>query len=297
MKKRQAFSLIELAAVLAIIALLSIGIMQGTSIVYSSRLSSARSITSKSAVPEIEGLVAWYETSLPDSFIPVESVKDSQISEWRDISPSSIAAQRNKLTRTASSSIIYKTDGINNLPSVHFKGSGNFTLSGFYQGTLPQSTIFIVFTPYTITSQIMLDSTSSPQTAISMASQNQVLLDAGSCDTSCSYTLTANNPASFTNANDYILAAYFNNTSSQAFLNDTNSRLGLDTSDSSPDGLLAAGSNAMHGIKVGGKYNGSLYFTGLISEIIIYNRPLQQQERREVMKYLSAKYKIFVTGL
>ena len=294
----RAFSLVELLIVLFVISLLLALVFEGTSLVSSARINNARSFTVKSVVPEIPGLIAWYETSLIDSIKAGESVNNAQISEWRDISPSSVAAQKNKLTKTASANLIYKIEGINQIPSLLFDGNSNakLTLSNFYQGTSPVFTIFLVFQP-SITpavNTILGGIQASPnQTSISLTSPTTIQLDAGTA----AATNTTNNSASFAQGDDYILSAYFNSTSSQVFVNNVTARIGLDVSDGSPSGILSTGTNPLNGLTIGSNPPGTSTFPGFISEIIIYNRPLQIQERRDIFKYLSNKYNISVTGL
>ena len=100
-KNKSAFTLLELVVVMMLIGIIVGGIMQGSSLVTSSRLASARSLTSKAPISNISGLIAWFESSHKNSFLGNQSFDSANISEWRDISPSSILNQKNKLTKTA----------------------------------------------------------------------------------------------------------------------------------------------------------------------------------------------------
>jgi prepilin-type N-terminal cleavage/methylation domain-containing protein len=289
MKNRKtAFTLLELSAVVIIIGLLAAGIMKGISMVQNARLSSARSLTTSSHINEISGLIAWYETSLLDSLNQSQTSDASQVSEWRDISAGSISAQRNKLTRTASSSVTYKMNGINNVPSIQFTSSGNFNLNSFYQGDLGQGTVFIVMRPTiapSATATILFDSKLGNTTSSSIgSSNNKVYLDAG---LSIGTATTTNVPSFVLNGN-YILAAYFNGNNSEAYVNDAVTRAG--------GALIAPGTNLISGLTIGTNKTSGSAFTGLISEVIIFNRILSIDERKMVMSYLSKKYKIAVTG-
>jgi prepilin-type N-terminal cleavage/methylation domain-containing protein len=288
-KHKNAFSLIELSVVLVVIGVMVTGIMQGVSLIYTSRITNARSITTKSIVPEIKGLFAWYETSMIDSFSKSEVADGSQITEWRDISPSSISAQRNKLTEASSSDISYKRDGINLVPSAQINvAGGKFQLSNFYQGKSAQYTIFLVFRPgYTTSSskKILLDAYNGNDRASIGVKNNAVNLRA---DTSVD-TGTSSNPASFSSGGNYIIAAYFDSTNSKVYVNDAITAAGA--------GTIDPGSKQLQGLSIGADKNGGDGFVGLISEVVIYNRVLQISERKDVMSYLSKKYKIFVTGI
>ncbi len=287
MKKYTAFTLVELAVVVLVVSLLLGVIMQSSGLVKSARIANARSITSKSTVPAISGLIAWYETSAKDSFKAAEANENAQTTEWRDISPSSISSGKNILTKTASAGVIYTIiEGINQVPSLKFNGSSNITLASFYQGTSSQNTIFIVARPLVVgaPSTILDSDTSGTTTSVGIGS-NYVNLNAGSSVN----TGTTTNAASFISSNDYIIAAYFNGSSSRAFVNNTTTSAGAAT--------INPSTNQLKGLTIGTNKSSSGGFNGLISEIIIYDRLLKDQERRDVMAYLSKKYKILVTGL
>ena len=283
---KTAFSLVEMSIVVIVIGILIAGVISGSAMINSARISSARSFTVKSVVPSIKGLVAWYETSLKDSLKVAESYDTAQISTWYDISPSSIVAQRNTLSRTAGSDLLYTSDGINNIPSLNFSSTANITLSSFYQSSSAQNTIFLVFSPLVSTiTGTLLDSISSASTTSIGITSTTVALNAGSAVS----TSTATNSASFAIGSNYIAAVYFNGSSSQAFVNNATTSAG--------SGTINPGSAALTGLTIGTNKSSSSAFTGLISEIIIYNRPLQLQERRDIFKYLSFKYGIAVTGI
>lgn len=284
---KKAFTLLELGVVTVIIGLLVAGIIKGSSIVSSSRIAAARFLTQNSNIGAIDGLVAWYETSSYDSFLPAQAVDNGQISEWRDISPASLPQQKNKLTRTASASVIYKYNGINKIPSISFSSSGILTLSAFYQGTSSQYTVFLVFSPLTATGSTqltLLDSHSSGSTSSIGVKNNAVSLNAGSAvDTG-----TGSNAASFASTGNYVVAAYFDGASSRAYSNNADTSAGAAN--------ISAGTNQLAGLTIGATKAAGTAFTGYISEIIIFNKVLDINRRKEVMGYLSKKYKIPVTG-
>ncbi len=288
---KKAFTLTELSIVVLIIGVLITGITQGSGMIKTARLVNARSMTSRSPVLEISGLIAWYEPTLKSSFKDSESIDASRTTEWRDNSPGSIILTKNKLTRSAGSAVTYEESGINNLPTLLFSGeaSANIALANFYQGSSVQNTAFIVFRPLFATgstAKILLDSSSANSTSSIGIKSTAVNLNAGtSVDTA-----TATNSASFANGNDYVVAAYFNSSSSQVFVNNATSRAG--------NGAINPNTtNQLGGLTIGTDKSGTNGFNGYISEIIIYNRPLKLQERKDVMSYLSKKYKISVTGL
>jgi Tfp pilus assembly protein PilE len=274
--KKTAFSLLELSIILAIIAILSAGIMQSSSMIKASRLANARAFTVNSPAAKIEGLIAWYETSLQYSFKAGENIDAAQITEWHDINPESVAADRNKLTKSASSGVVYVDDGINKIPSLQFDGSSKISLTKFFQGSLKQSTIFIVAEPMTISGTIViLDSDTTNST-------NAVGLKTTAINLNASSSVNFSNTIS--PGDTYIVAAYFNGSASSASLN---SQTMASTQN--------AGTNELAGVTIGTNKSGGSGIYGLISEVIIFNRPLKIQERIEILTYLSKKYKITIS--
>ena len=288
---KKAYSLLELSIVAIIIGVLVSGVVAGAGMIRSSKVANARLFTVKAVVPEISGLIAWYEASLKDSFNVNEASDGAAVAKWFDISPGSnsnvaSSTKKNELT-SSSSGTTFVLNGINGTPSVRFSGatSAKFAAASFYQGTSLQNTIFLVLRPLATLSSttpvVVVDSGASgnPTSSVGLKS-NAITLNASS---------SANIPTSISLSagNDYAIAAYFNNTLSQAFINSATTSAGSGST----------GTNQLTGLTIGTDKSGSNGFNGLISEIIIYNRPLKLQERKDVMNYLSKKYKITVTGL
>jgi prepilin-type N-terminal cleavage/methylation domain-containing protein len=286
-KNKSAFTLLELVVVMMLIGIIVGGIMQGSSLVTSSRLASARSLTSKAPISNISGLIAWFESSHKNSFLGNQSFDSANISEWRDISPSSILNQKNKLTKTANINTTYAIASINKIPAVNFKNNDKISLNNFYQGSLNRATICVVFRPNfspTTTASVLIDSYFNQDSFYLGIKSNAVNLNAGTDANTASVT----NPASFSNGRDYVVCAIFNGAQSSAYVNNALSLAG--------GGYISAGTNAMNGLTIGSDRGGSLAFNGSIAEVIIYNRPLKLQERRDVMIYLAKKYRINITS-
>lgn len=285
--KISGFTLLELAIVMLLIGIIIAGIMQGANIVTSSRLASARSITSKASFTSYQGLIAWFESSSKDSFKKNEVINLANISEWQDISPSSLNAKKNKLSKTANSNLFYNIAGINKIPSLSFKNNERISLNNFYQGKLSQATICIAFRPnFSPTSNpaVLIDSATG-QSRFSIAIKNNAVnINAGND----ANTQSANNPASFINGREYILCAYVNSSQSGAYVNDALNLAG--------QSLIDAGNNAMTGLTIGSENSGANGFSGEIAEVIIFNRVLKLQERRDIMLYLSSKYRIAIVS-
>ena len=286
-KKNRGFTLLELAVVLMLIGIIVGGVMQGANLITSSRLASARSLTSKAPIGNISGLVAWYESSSKNSFLATQAIDSASISEWSDISPSSIINKKNKLTKTPNTNVTFGIASINKIPALNFKNNEKISLNNFYQGSLNRATICVVFRPnFTPSSNpaVLVDSYFN-QNQFSLAIKNNAInLNAG-IDVN---TSTASNSANFINGRDYVICGIFNNSQSGAYVNNALILAG--------GGNISAGTNVMNGLTIGSDRNGSNAFNGLISEVIIFNRPLKLQERRDVMIYLAKKYRINIVS-
>ncbi len=283
----KAFTLLELSVVLIIVGILATTIIiGGDGLIRSARISNARSATADSQISATEGLIAWYESSMPDSFnISEATVDNSQLSNWYDRNPSSLPLKKNALNATPSANVIYNFDAINKAQSVAFNGSGKLSISSFYQGSFAQATIFVVFRPSTISSMTLIDSGASKATSSISISATNITLNAGNAVS----TAISGNRANFSAGTNYIIAAYFNGANSKVYLNDTATQAGNGSA-------MNIGSNMLDGITIGSNNAGSSGFNGKISEVIIFNRLLNAQERKDAMKYLAKKYKIVVAG-
>ncbi len=121
MKKRRAFSLIELSIVLVIIGILIGAAASSVKLVFTSKISAAQSFTKGSPVSSIPGLLLWLEPVMKESFIASEAINGTSISTWKDSNTQSVS--KNDVSRTADSNVKYVSQGINDLPSVYFSGT------------------------------------------------------------------------------------------------------------------------------------------------------------------------------
>lgn len=286
--KKSAFSLIELAVVLVVIAALIVGVMSAKSLITMAHFTKARSQMAEAQITTIPCLMAWYETAAKDSFKEGEVLNNSSITQWRDISSqTSIANLKNLLT--PSGSVLYKVKGINDLPAAYFDGTSYMNLGNFYQGDYSQYTAFVVFKPLTTvnsTPQTLLDSSPSSLSDSAIAIKNNAIsLNAGSS----AETSTASNAADIKMGGAYIMVTYLDNTHSRVYINDTITMVG--------NAEIIAGSNPIHGLTIGVSRALNNGFNGLVSEVILFSCPIKSKERGEVMRYLSNKYAIKVNGL
>lgn len=284
--KKSAFSILELAIVLIVIGLLTAGVVKGGAMIKSSRIAGARALTSNSEIVKIDGLLAWFETSLKESISLDETNDGASLTRWFDISPASIALQKNVITKAAGNDVTYVSEGINNIPSIRFNGSGRFEINQLFQGSTNRITLFAVLRPEVGTDSALtfFDAASGSDSFSATILGGDIVLNAGNEDEA-----TFRQDRNIANSKNYIIAAYFNINNSTVYVNDAENIRGLMPANS--------GSNTLNGITIGANNNGNSGFGGLISEIIIYNRPLKLNERKDVMRYLAKKYKINVNGI
>lgn len=282
--KKFAFSLLELSIVILVIGILMVGVSQGYNLVRSSQISNARGITAKSPILQIQGLLAWYETSLKESLSQSEIIDGNTITKWKDISPNSILNGGNQLSSLA---VTYTQSSINKIPALKFGDSSKLFLANFSQGASSQATIFLVIKLNYITDttnyKTIFDGNSA-DFSFSVKS-DAVQINTGSAIAS---TSVAN---SFLNSGEYVIAIYFNGSNSKVYVNDTDSMFGGSLINNT------LGSNQLTGVTLGNNRSGTNGFNGFISEVAIFNRVIKASERKEIFNYFSKKYKININGV
>ncbi len=304
-KKLKAFSLIELSVVIIIVSVLIAGVTQGSKMIAYFRISSAQTLTLSSVVNTTTGLVLWLETSMPESFIDVESNDGVQLTKWFDRNPQ--ALNRLVAKATASPAITYKANGdAYSLPAVSFNGSSAsavFTLTNDVVNT------FIV-TPdnsYTffIVAKLKDDSSASAKTIFSngdssgwgygvLGTQNnrsRTLLFNGSTNVT---TSTAN----ATTRPEVISAFYTGGAggSLQLFTNGVGSAGSGDAGTAEILNSTSATAVTPNTAFYIGNKSSNAPWTGEIYEIILFNRVLSTKERAQVEAYLGQKYNIKINS-
>ena len=282
--KKFAFSLIELSIVILVIGILMIGVNQGYNLVRSAQISNARSITAKSPILQMSGLLGWYETSLKESLDQTKLKDGDTITTWKDIGPSSILNGANQLTPT---SVTYAQSSINKIPALKFSGSSKLSIANFSQGASSQATVFLVvklnYVPDTSNYKTIFDADSSSADFSFSIKSNGVQLNTG--------TAVATAYADgFSNSGEYVIAIYFNGLNSKVFINNTNSMI------ASSD-IASSTANQLAGMTLGANKSGTNGFSGFISEVAVFNRVIKVAERKEIFTYFSKKYKIEITGV
>ncbi|MBM5782688.1 MAG: hypothetical protein FJ368_04620 [Pelagibacterales bacterium] len=299
MKKNKAHSLIELSVVLIIIGVMIAGVIGVRALVDSSRIANSKSITKASVVPNINGLVAWYETSSSESFLSSQRSDGTQVTSWYDINPISIPSKKNTLVAN-SGSVTYLKNGIGNLPSLQFSsandsGFSDFLLSSFDKGKSNSNTIFVVFSQKTRDStgntirNLISNPSSGTNGVVKIGYRDNGSSDSITMEATSLVESSSTNIPTISDNLSIIAAFYYDRAYSKGYVNNA----------SNPSGggyLSNPGNNSLAGLVLGSSSQNNTRFVGLISEVIIYDRPLKKNERIDVLRYLSKKYNITVSG-
>jgi prepilin-type N-terminal cleavage/methylation domain-containing protein len=288
--KNQAFSLIELSIVILIIGILVAGVTQSSRLIRQMQLSSARALTLSSPVLSIPNLVSWYEPTQEKSFDEVETSENSLVSKWYDLSL--VNSTKIDLIQTDSARRpIYVSNAVNGLPSLRFNGVNTYLqTNGFFpEHNSPTFTFFAV-----------------TQNAVNSASTHKAIF----CDR-YGYGSFMSGWVMYSFANQYflffgsggpswieifaqpivngqadILTIVYDKVNVVIYKNSTNpvtraTGYVLNTLRPSGVGSVTACDTA-----------DNFFFNGYISEIILYNRNLKNDERIDVEKYLAKKWAI-----
>ncbi len=299
-KFSKAFTLIELAIVLTVIALIIVATIRGASLIKSSQVTNGRSITLNSVVKDLPDLVAWYETSLQSSFKTQEGVNNQTISIWYDNNPSSLA--RNKEADQSKSTSAYQNTNANKplfiekafnstLPAVRFDGSDDFLNIPFAGSNLigKNYTIFIVEQRRSKVGLYFFGRTAgdfflgySDTQKIKYKHTNDLEMDL-SAEITLEPDLTP-----IPKPKPRIHTASFNSSAGiKYWLNGGTATSGNDNSQTT----ALSGSSSIYVAKS----ENDKYFNGDIAEIIIFKRVLKTEERQAVEDYLSKKYNITIS--
>jgi prepilin-type N-terminal cleavage/methylation domain-containing protein len=278
----KAFSLIELSIVLLIIGIIIAGVTQSSGLLAKAKLQSAQSATRSSPVAGIPDLLMWFETTLDESFAMADGTVQNEdgaiVNVWNDINPQSSSKfyMQSEQWYADAPTIYSKSSGTNGLPSIYFDNSD--------------------------WSELILTNdanSSSPWLGIDSA------------------TVTIFTVHSFLTGGEFLIRnlyaqngsnriSYYNSALGESYLlNTTNS---IDASTSSIEiTTLTLGSDANLYINGSNKINSS-YSRGneratifdllgsdiYVSELIVFDRILTNEERQTVEQYLGNKYGVSV---
>ncbi len=291
--KKLAFSLLELSIVLIIISALMVAVIKGSDLIDQARISSAAQKTADSPVLKINGLVAWFEPTLPNSFLDSEMSDGGGISTWNDSSGNNPLHKLSLTQATSTSRPLYSKNAINTFPTLKFDGVDDF-LGTTIRFPYNSYQIFVVF-------RLLNNSTSLDIMSTDTSGLNGLILETQTTGIIRTlhrfpYGSTSSNSDSFLSPSgalsidqNYVLSYSRNSisTASTLRLNGTTTM----TSVTTRPGFDATNVN----LSVGSLMGVSRYFNGYIAEIIIYNRVLSDQERDDIEQYLSDKYQITIS--
>jgi prepilin-type N-terminal cleavage/methylation domain-containing protein len=265
---KRAFSMFELSIVLMIISLLISATVAGRSLIKLAGLNKARAITTKIFENNQDNLVAWYESSLEQSFKIAEIIQDSSLSVWQDLRNS---RKSNNLSVIHGASK-YKKEAIKNVPAITFSGSSSLRINSFNSGSLIQATIFVVFkTPNVNSYKMTLLGSANNDFAIAVNGPNIELSPSG---------LVNNGKTIFNDNKPHIITAIVNQQNSKVFI-DNYFEEGFN---------INLANSTISGLVIGCNRNNNQCFSGDIAEVIIFDTPLKSDRRVEIAKYLVAKY-------
>lgn len=293
-KNHKAFSLVELSIVILVIGILVAAITKGSQLYEDIKLVGARNVTKSSIVNSLNGLTLWLETTSSDSFDKENLADGDKVSIWRNINPQ-LTNKFDVEQTNDNQKPIYRKTVINGLPAIFFDGA-NYRLikDSLKLGELSNSdanSIFIV--------QIH-DSSKANNTTFSWVTsgssvQYRLLVHAPHGGTfyydfgntgGSGWRSNLAVPSNFSNV-PKIITAIKNKSSVEARINGAEPFL-INNSASATMNESMTGN-----LSIGSYYFGSSdHFKGMLSEIIFFNRALNERERKSVEDYLSQKWSI-----
>ena len=299
---KKAFTILELSITLIIIALLLSGVIKSSNLVSSYKIQNARQLTSNSAVTRIAGLALWLEPTSEKSFSRSVNgghfIEDqNKIATWYDLNLQT-TSRKNFTQLYSSFRPKFIEDGIGGLPSVLFNKNSHTHLFN------PHAVLDISDNDYTIISVSKLINENN--------NHNYIFTQGGahfenSCQVgtiagfsyykgygfdSCGSNFHMSNQDALNK--DFINAAIINGDEVKFFSNSTieiSAKLPLkNIGPAFAESVVGGSSHSVYNV------NEIKAFDGQISEIIIYDRPLRQDEILDVLKYLSKKYSITLSN-
>ncbi len=289
-KIRSGFSIFELSIIILIVAILVVGAMQGGELVRKSKVTAAAALTKSSVVREIDGLVLWYETTMPTSIDNAQAADGVSVATWKDISDISVNPQ-NLVQGDTTKQPLYTTNSINGLPALKFDGSNDYIEASLSTAiTSSQLEVFVVakrnqnvFYGRNISlykNGVSGDSDNVYSTYIGEDNDGDIILAWRNNTSLFAATHPGNNVP-------YIVSIKFDGTNNTSYYNGT-----------AQTPVASAGNFHIDNVSIGaGWQDGGVgrYFNGYIAEVIVFDRALSDQERNNVNQYLSMKWGITIS--
>ncbi len=279
-QKKLAFSLIEMTVVILIISILTMTFLKTDDLLLSFKKNKAASLTKSSPIRSISNLVLWFETTSAQSFDQEKTTDGNPIDTWNNINPYQNQTTPNYATQnTTDSQPIYIKNAINGLPVLRFDGANDY-LS--YNGTALANSNYSIF---------VVEQRRSGKNG------NYFIGGSGSADNTnllLGYRFNSTiTHAQYNNDYDVSIIPTYSSPIPRIHSFRFSSSIGKDYS---LNGVIKSNYNNNVGLL---SYNGTvigsalnLFFNGDIGEIIIFNKYLNDSEKRVVEEYLSNKWKI-----
>ena len=318
-KKNRAFSLIEISVVIVIVMIMIVGLMQGSRLIGSMRITTARNVTQSSAMPWINYIVTWYDATASDAFKESETNDGNKISLWNGAEIR--YSDRINITQVDDSKKpIFVANGMYGLPSIKFDGFDDYFESENLEQailTYRSGTVFVVFEPKTTSTTTKRSILYQPSECgrefdvgygfDGLAGNLGLASSSGDCAlgtnaTTSSLNLVVPNEKIVVSMNIYQAPmtkgdisnikiyrnGYLENTSK---VGDGYNSTSIETTKKYADGSERIYVGAR---KTNDSANPSSFFEGLLGEIIVFNRSLNNEDRKEIEKYLGKKWGIKV---
>ena len=317
-KKNRAFSLIEISVVIVIVMIMIAGLIQGSRLIGSMRITTARNVTNSSAMPWINYIVTWYDATATDAFKESETNDGNKISFWNGAEIR--YSDRINITQVDDAKKpIFVANGMYGLPSIKFDGVDDYFASEQIEQsilTYRSGAVFIVFEPKTT-------STTAKHSIFYQPSECGREFDVGygfggsagnfglaSSSGDCPSTNATTSGLNYVVPNEKIVVSmniYQAPMTKGDISNIKIYRNGyLETTSKVGDGYnstliettkkYADGSERIYvgARKTSDSANPSSFFEGLLGEMIVFNRSLNNEDRKEIEKYLGKKWGIKV---
>jgi hypothetical protein len=316
-KKNKAFSLVELSVVIVIVMIMIAGLIQSSRIIGAMRISTARNVTQSSAMPWINYIVTWYDATAADAFLESETDYGDKISRWNGAEVR-YSDRINLNQADDAKKPIFTSNGMYGLPSVKFDGIDDYLGSENLEQsilTYRSGSVFIVFEPKTIVSDEKRSILYQPSecgrefdVGYNFNSKGNFGLSSGSDD--CGEVKATTSGIDFAVQNEKIVASLIvyqspmavNNTSNiKIYRNGYSQNVSAVNNGYTSDKIqntkkYSDGSNRLYlgARKASDNAVPSSFFNGLLGEMIVFNRSLNNEDRKEIEKYLGKKWGIKV---